>query len=243
LKPATEKMEVHHHSSHHKKNWKEYVSEFIMLFLAVFAGFIAENIREHYTDRGKEKEYIASMISDMKMDTAQINAIVKANNKLLKGIDSLLVFTSGKVDTVVIKKIYKYYPYVSGSILFESTEGTLTQLKNAGGFRLIKDTASVHRIMEYDYLNQIIKKQGDAYYSQNIELIHLMEEMIDLSVINNPSKTNYYFNQSPDKLRLLYNKCFYQKQIIAGYCSLLQFQSGNAVKYMNVLSKNYNIKE
>ncbi len=61
-------METHHHAakSGHEKKWQVYLSEFIMLFLAVFAGFIAENIREHFVERAREKEYIVSMVEDMK---------------------------------------------------------------------------------------------------------------------------------------------------------------------------------
>src|SRR5664279_2153560 len=71
----TENMEVHHHPDlHHKpKKWKEYFLEFLMIFLAVTLGFIAENIREHISDRSKEKEYIESMLQDLKSDTAKAN--------------------------------------------------------------------------------------------------------------------------------------------------------------------------
>src|SRR6266581_4914367 len=64
----TENMEVHKHPHHvtHKKKWGEYLLEFIMLFLAVFLGFIAENFREHSVEGRKEKEYISSMVEDLK---------------------------------------------------------------------------------------------------------------------------------------------------------------------------------
>ena len=65
-------MEVHHHS-HKPKNWKEYISEFLMLFFAVFAGFLAESYLEYRTDRHKEHDYLVSMISDLKIDTADIS--------------------------------------------------------------------------------------------------------------------------------------------------------------------------
>ena len=64
-------MEVHHHS-HHPKNWKEYLSEFFMLFLAVFAGFLAESYLDYRTERHKEHDYLVSLVSDLKIDTADI---------------------------------------------------------------------------------------------------------------------------------------------------------------------------
>src|SRR5580698_8932625 len=64
----TENMEVHKHPHHvtHKKKWGEYLLEFIMLFLAVFLGFLAENIREHNAEKNSEKQYMVTMLEDLK---------------------------------------------------------------------------------------------------------------------------------------------------------------------------------
>ncbi len=59
-------MEVHHAHSHGKKSWKDYGTEFIMIFLAVTAGFFAETLREHIGDSKKEKEYMVSMLADLR---------------------------------------------------------------------------------------------------------------------------------------------------------------------------------
>ena len=61
-------MEVHHHPDlrHKPKAWKEYFLEFLMIFLAVTLGFFAEGYREHLSDRSKEKEYMLSMLEDLK---------------------------------------------------------------------------------------------------------------------------------------------------------------------------------
>jgi len=68
--PSTQNMEVHHHPDlHHKrKHFKEYFLEFLMIFLAVTLGFFAESLREHLNDQTKEKEYIHSLIADLKGD-------------------------------------------------------------------------------------------------------------------------------------------------------------------------------
>src|SRR5664280_2258654 len=71
-KTQSENMEVHKHPHHvtHKKKWGEYLLEFLMLFLAVFLGFIAENIRENRVEQERGREYIHSIINDLKADTA-----------------------------------------------------------------------------------------------------------------------------------------------------------------------------
>lgn len=67
-------MEVHHHPDlhHKKKDFKEYFLEFLMIFLAVTLGFFAEGLRENISDHSKEKEYIVSIIQDMKKDIEKL---------------------------------------------------------------------------------------------------------------------------------------------------------------------------
>src|SRR5215831_14441604 len=61
-------MEVHAHTHTERKRLKHYLFEFLMLFLAVFAGFLAENFREHQVELQREKQYIRSLIADLKND-------------------------------------------------------------------------------------------------------------------------------------------------------------------------------
>ena len=109
----TANMEVHKHPHHvtHKKKWGEYVLEFLMLFLAVFLGFVAENLREQRVDKAKEKEYMVSMLLDLKNDTLSINNSIFKNRLLIAGVDSTLHFLSGNLhnqDTAEIALLYFY---------------------------------------------------------------------------------------------------------------------------------------
>src|SRR5271169_4273058 len=82
-------MEVHHHPNVEKKRFKEYFLEFIMIFLAVTMGFFAESIRENLADHSKEKEYVQSMIADLKNDTAMLRDVIHINMRRISGTDSL----------------------------------------------------------------------------------------------------------------------------------------------------------
>src|SRR5450755_1224328 len=88
---SVEKMEVHHHPNlHHKpKPWKEYSLEFLMIFLAVTMGFFAERIRESITENDKEKQYVISMLEDLKVDTANLNVGIGYWNYVITSIDSV----------------------------------------------------------------------------------------------------------------------------------------------------------
>jgi len=242
----TDFMEVPHHSHPQpfSKNWKSHLGEFFMLFLAVFSGFIAENLRENYTEKEKAHQYVNSMIGDLEKDTLQLQQFIDANKKNLKGIDSLLHYLKVPVTDSVAKKIYIHSNSVGASILFVNEKGTITQLKNAGGLRLIKDTASVNCITAYDQLNEISSKQGDAYYRFTIEILNLMEDIMDFSVAAKRSATPvYYLSKDVDKLRIFYNKCYMQKQIISYYCNLLGLQKKEATKDIALLKKKYYISE
>lgn len=73
-------MEVHHLLSlyHGKHNFREYFLEFLMILLAVVLGSIAENVREHFSDGAKEREYMRSMINNLKSDTTNIKEISRS---------------------------------------------------------------------------------------------------------------------------------------------------------------------
>src|ERR1700739_486224 len=86
-------MEVHHHPDlHHKKKpWTEYLLEFLMIFLAVTMGFFAETIRENITNREKERQYVESMIADLKSDTSALKNYLRLERLYGAMLDSLIV--------------------------------------------------------------------------------------------------------------------------------------------------------
>ncbi len=59
-------MEVHAHTHTPRKKWTHYFWEFLMLFLAVFCGFLAEYQLEHKIEKERERDYIKSLIADLK---------------------------------------------------------------------------------------------------------------------------------------------------------------------------------
>jgi hypothetical protein len=105
-------MEVHHHLHVEKKGFKEYFLEFIMIFLAVTLGFFAENIRENITDRTREKDYIISMIKDLKEDTAGINKHTEYRQDRKIKLDSLSLLFKFPDYTNYTGLIYYYARWV-----------------------------------------------------------------------------------------------------------------------------------
>ena len=142
-------MEVHAHSHTARKKWTHYLWEFLMLFLAVFCGFLAENIRETSIERHREKEFMHSMINDLKNDTTKLGKNIFAFQQILLEHDTL------KKTYPLLAKGFNQVFYTHLNALtsypdFIYTDGTIQQLKNSGGLRLIKNHTAVDSIMAYD---------------------------------------------------------------------------------------------
>src|SRR4029078_6885202 len=82
-------MEVHHHAHTARKKWTHYFWEFLMLFLAVFCGFLAEYALEHKIEKDREKQFIRSLVNDVKADITQLNSIIEKRDEKMQRLDSL----------------------------------------------------------------------------------------------------------------------------------------------------------
>lgn len=205
-KPETEDMEVHHHThaSHGKKNWKSYFWEFLMLFLAVFCGFLAEYQLEHKIERDREKKFIETFIEDLKTDTADISRVIIFHIQKKERMDSLmLLLSTGQI------KGYENELYFFGRTLvrtsrFTSNDRTITQLKNSGSLRLIRNEQAADSMMAYQslvgtiYMNQeddrIERRAADPILSRMFNPF-IFDKMIDIYGVkrldNNPPLRSY----------------------------------------------------
>jgi hypothetical protein len=145
-------MEVHHHPHVEKKNFKEYFLEFLMIFLAVTMGFFAESLREHLSDKRIEREYIVSFVEDLKQDTASFNRVIPLAENNIEGVDSLLnsLLDIPYTDNSIALIYYLKERYADSIYGMSYTTRTITQLKNAGGLRLITDKRSSDSINFYN---------------------------------------------------------------------------------------------
>ena len=157
-------MEVHQHSHTARKKWTHYFWEFLMLFLAVFCGFLAENQREHIVEHRKEKDFMRSMIDDLKKDTVAIIAGIAKLEKQQKNSDSaILLYIVQKSPTPAqVAEIGRISDGGLTSTIVLFTDRTSSQLKNSGGMRLIRDKSVADFITEYwnriDQVKEIIDR-------------------------------------------------------------------------------------
>src|SRR5947207_12511064 len=123
-------MEVHHHPQTSRKKWTHYLWEFLMLFLAVFCGFLAENQREHMVEHQREKQYIRSLLNDLRLDIAWLDTVNHSAAIRIEHIDSGLPVLAGLQKDDIPVTVYQHLQQATIQIMFFANNGTLTQLKN-----------------------------------------------------------------------------------------------------------------
>ena len=181
-------MEVHAHTHTERKKWTHYFWEFLMLFLAVFCGFLAEYQLEHKIEKKREKQFMVSMIEDLKADTSAISILNEQRSGRLGMYDSLSNAIIEKKYSENGNDFYYWGRNISRRAFFFSSDGTMQQLKNSGGLRLISDQLISDKIIAYDVLYRNIMLQ------QNLEEVHLNEyrglaaKIFDAAVFNKMTK-------------------------------------------------------
>lgn len=132
-----------------KKQFGRYTIEFLFLFSAVTLGFFAENYREGLVERKTEKMYLQSLIKDLGQDTLKIDYSLlskETKDRYFDTLYSVLYQSEGPWPT---RKLYYVSRYLLIREHFYGTEGTIHQLENSGGFKLIQNAELVDRINAY----------------------------------------------------------------------------------------------
>ncbi|HEV8079333.1 MAG TPA: hypothetical protein VGP43_01370 [Chitinophagaceae bacterium] len=245
-------MEVHHHGHvHENKKWKEYFFQFLMLFLAVFLGFLAEYQLEHVVENNREEQYIKSFIEDLKADTAKINRILELSTWQQNNFDSLMGILKAPGFSETPDKADNYVGNIFSLYLFNHTDRTLQQLKNAGGLRLIRNQQASDSIMQYDAMVKKISEQSMDLYNANQG-----STSIALQVFDANSPTNPFINRSlvpkPGKVRLisnesvkideLFNQVLSFKIASVIYCDFLRELNKYATRQINFLKEAYDLQ-
>lgn len=211
-----------------------------MLFLAVFCGFLAENFREHIVEHNREKQYIESMIVDLKTDSTVMGFIIKYNKQQASGFDSLLQniyhkpYTDSSLRTLYYLK--EEYTLVSSKMRF--SRGTISQLKNSGGLRLIRNRAVADSIIKYDIITERVDGQAEGVEYSGRKLLDVSVKIFDgENVLDYNSSSNYRdILSSNKKFDLLTN----DERSIKEYANLAKFRRDVIINYIRQLTSLQN---
>src|SRR4029078_9103054 len=132
-------MEVHHHPHTERKKLTHYLWEFLMLFLAVFCGFLDENFREHQVEHQREKQFMITMVEDLKSDTAIVTHAAAYWDNINNSIASVADAIQFPLSRTDFSKAYRHLSNALNYYGFRYNDRTISQLKNSGGFRLIRN--------------------------------------------------------------------------------------------------------
>ena len=195
-------MEVHAHSHSSRKKWTHYLWEFLMLFLAVFCGFLAENQREHYIEHQREKQYMATMLEDLKADTALLNTAIVYWKDRNTSIDSVAEALHFPLSTADFTKAYRHLNKALDYYSFKYNDRTIAQLKNAGGFRLIRNKNVANKIIAYDQFNNDAVVNIAYQYNKFYENVTLLRNRAFIQEITNKIHDRYQNKPPPISINI-----------------------------------------
>jgi hypothetical protein len=164
-------MEVHHHPEVEKKGFKEYILEGLMIFLAVTMGFFAETIREGISESAKGREYIRSFAQDLRRDTATFSGVIAFDAAKLMALKSIFACYDSIENNS--KSTGCLIPVMKSSVsnrVANFTDGTLQQLKNAGGFRLL-NKSDRDSVVAYDHAARAYQNFESTIFQQRQDIV------------------------------------------------------------------------
>src|SRR5574338_162766 len=234
-------MEVHHHPhtvpiANERKKFTHYLWEFLMLFLAVFCGFLAENWREHIVEHNREKQYVESMIEDLKADSTMMIFVIRYNKQQLSGFDSLLqnIYHKPYTDSSLRTLYYLKEKNTLVSTRMRFSRGTISQLKNSGGLRLIRNRAVADSITKYDIITERVDDQGEGVDYSGKKLLDVSVKIFDgENVLDYNSSSDYKgILNSNKKFTLLTD----DEKLIREYANLAKFKKDVIINYIRQLT-------
>lgn len=247
-------METHAHHLHHApgKNAWHYFYEFLMLFLAVSCGFLAENLRERNVEHSREKEYMESLVEDLRQDTAQFSRIRIFRLNRLKEIDSISGFFETNLPGPVPAYGYPLAKKLFGHAAFFQNNGTLDQLKNAGGLRLIRHRNVVDSIQAYE--QQIRRIELRDIYETDFSFAHnalqqklfngsdVLKHILNTGALREPGSTSTRIRLNRQYVDEYLNSLMTFRSFITNALALQEAVKERATRLIFLVSKEYHLE-
>jgi len=245
-------MEVHHHPDlhHEKKAWKEYFLEFLMIFLAVTMGFFAETVREGISDRSKGHEYIRSFVEDLNHDTASFSYLIRFDEKKVAVLNSMTpcfdTIENGYGSFGCLVPLIKIASF-NHNLSF--TDGTMQQLKNAGGFRLLNN-ADKDSIVAYDHAVKAYQNFESTLFQERQDIVRsiyvkLLTYRSQAAMFPDSGKgevkTPILFSTDKALLNEFFNDLFIYRKVNKSQATMLKRLKDKATTLVKYFDKKYDL--
>lgn len=239
-------MEVHKHSQVPGRKWSHYFWEFLMLFLAVFCGFLAEYKLEHVIENQKEKTLMHSLTEDLKADELTLTDYINRRAGVNNDFDSLLLLLSNPEQD---NHAYIIYQKSNNSVLRfglpDIHEGTIQQLKNAGGLRLIRRKAVLNAINKHYLMITRMKSVYDIEILLRVKLVETMSGILDarLRLADNiPPASFRLLTTEKSGINGFMNSILAAKQINQRLINQLDSTRVSGIKLNQLIGEEYHFK-
>jgi hypothetical protein len=214
----------------------------------VFCGFLAENQREKIVEHHREKAYMDLLLKDLQLDASFILGMKQQNIQLAKGLDSLAMYFDGLKDTnkKQLEKVYSlFYTWGYSPNIVKFSDRTISQLKSAGGMRLIRSQKASEGIHFYYTVISLIDEQARIYSEDMGELIVLSYGFMD-KLYTLPGHTDMILamkllRENPGKQREFINRALDLKEVVENYNHLLDQVSDMGIKLSNTIKSEYKL--
>jgi len=171
-----------------------------MIFIAVTMGFFAESLRERINDHDKEIQYMKTFTQDLQTDSANICLSLQQLNTNRHVIHELIMLMNSPQKAANGARMYYDARLSTRNFTFHTTDRTLTQLKNSGGYSVIKNKAVIDSITAYESVvdrymitNGISLQESQLLYPT---MAKLFKAIVFESMVTD-NYTNYYAEGQP----------------------------------------------
>jgi hypothetical protein len=225
-----------------------------MIFLAVTLGFFAETIRENISEKHREKDYIAGLINNVRSDTSDLSGLIARNDLELRGIDTLMKISKSNFTNISVQDSIFFYAlqYTISLHIFQFHDLTLVQLRNAGGYSVIKTNKVADSIALYESRNNDIKIQERFVTDYYVQTWTAFKQIFDGSLFNKfytfyesinkiPSDMHVLISKDQERIDILYNNYWTYAIFLRGYDELLKEHIRYLGGFLAFLKRKYNM--
>ncbi len=192
--PHIQNMEVPHHPEVEKKGLKEYLLEGLMIFVAVIMGFIAETIREEISEHLRPEAFAASVLTDLKADTAELKDYEVYMAYDVHNLDTLMDMLSTTAPANIPPgKLYWYGLWGGARRLLVPNDATFQQMRSSGSLRYFINNALLNKVSQYDQNWHKWQATEDLNRSLYVEVRKARSQIFDFkynTIANNISVAN-----------------------------------------------------
>lgn len=223
-----------------------------MLFLAVFCGFLAEYKLEHTIEKDREKQFIRSLLEDLGKDTTVLANNINDFSDHLGRNDTLIKLLTGNEVKNHGADLYYLGRRASWSVRLALHDLTIQQMKNSGGFRLIRKEKVSKAIIEYynrlvfiEYLEAIALNEADEYQKMAVDVFHpvLFGDIVkpDNTAVK-PAGNPLLLTYEPKVLLRLAGMVSYIKNTKLGLIKAQTEMKKSAIDLIGLIKKEYHLE-